>query len=72
MNAYRRFVAQNRAWVEAAIIRPENVVLYLENRLSGRAHDFYMREISDDPRAWTLNQFFEQLYNECFGIDALL
>ncbi|KIN95152.1 hypothetical protein M404DRAFT_166570, partial [Pisolithus tinctorius Marx 270] len=35
----------------------------------GKAHEFYVHEVSGDPYKWRLSDFFTELFNYCFPID---
>jgi len=37
--------------------------------LDGTAYDFYMQRVSMDFSEWTLQEFFEELYNYCFPVN---
>ena len=41
----------------------------LSHYLTGRAHEFYIREVADDPYRWRLPKFFRELFNYCFPVD---
>ncbi|KIM51985.1 hypothetical protein SCLCIDRAFT_142141, partial [Scleroderma citrinum Foug A] len=37
--------------------------------LTGKAHEFYVREVSGNPYSWRLPEFFRELFNYCFPVD---
>ena len=67
--AFHRFVTEDTAFVEAGGVRTKEQVFILSHYLSGKAHEFYVHEVSSNPYKWRLRDFFLELFNSCFPID---
>ncbi|KIJ60873.1 hypothetical protein HYDPIDRAFT_46246, partial [Hydnomerulius pinastri MD-312] len=67
--AFHRFVTEGTAYVEAGEVKSRNQVFILSHFLKGKAHEFYIREVSNDPYSWRLREFFVGMFNYCFPIN---
>jgi hypothetical protein len=67
--AYHRFLMEGAAYVEAGRVESERQVFVLSHYLTGKAHEFYIREVAGDPYSWGLQEFFLELFNSCFPVD---
>lgn len=43
-------------------------VFILLHYLTGRAHEFYLREVAGNPYRWGLPKFFGTLFDYCFAV----
>ncbi|KAJ7912832.1 hypothetical protein B0H13DRAFT_2473677 [Mycena leptocephala] len=68
-NKIERWVLEGRDWKKQCYIRPNMRVQRVSKYLGGRALDWYMREGAKAPHKWTLNRFYEALFNYCFPVD---
>ncbi|KAG2335854.1 hypothetical protein BDR05DRAFT_834301, partial [Suillus weaverae] len=41
----------------------------LSRFLKGKVHEFYLRQVSDSPGTWRLDDFFTELFSYCFPLD---
>jgi hypothetical protein len=60
---------EGAAYVKAGRVELEKQVFVLLHYLTGKAHEFYIREVAGDPYSWGLQEFFLELFNSCFPID---
>ncbi|KAG1831525.1 hypothetical protein EV424DRAFT_1342894 [Suillus variegatus] len=67
--AFHRFITEGTAYVNDGNVRSKKKVFVLSHFLKGRAHEFYIREISGDPYRWRLREFFTEMFNYCFPIN---
>ncbi|KIJ10527.1 hypothetical protein PAXINDRAFT_157582 [Paxillus involutus ATCC 200175] len=67
--AFHCFVTEGTAYVEAGQVKDWEQVFILSHYLKGRAHEFYVREVSADPYRWRLHEFFLEMFNACFPIN---
>ncbi|KAG2063324.1 hypothetical protein BDR04DRAFT_948496, partial [Suillus decipiens] len=56
-------------YVKNGQAKQERRVFILAHCLKGCMHEFYTREVSDDPYQLQLKRFFTELFNHCFPID---
>ncbi|KIN98996.1 hypothetical protein M404DRAFT_30799 [Pisolithus tinctorius Marx 270] len=66
VHAFQRFVTEGAAYVTDGRVEPKKCAFILSHYLTGKAHEFYVREVSGDPYKWRLLDFFTQLFNYCF------
>ena len=66
---FHRFITEGTAYVRDGQVPVKKRVFFLSHYLTGRAHEFYMHEVSGDPYRWHLPKFFKELFNYCFPID---
>ena len=50
--AFHRFVTEGTAFVESGGVKPKEQVFILSHYLSGKAHEFYVREVAGNPYKW--------------------
>jgi Retrotransposon gag protein len=67
--AFHRFITEGTAYVKDGRVPSERQAFFLSHFLTGRAHEFYVREVSGDPYRWRLPEFFRELFNYCFPVD---
>ncbi|KZV59567.1 hypothetical protein PENSPDRAFT_546599, partial [Peniophora sp. CONT] len=60
------FVFDSRTFFSRAGIPRRMQMLIIRDFLSGRALDFYMREVSRHPETWMFKRFIQELFNYCF------
>ncbi|KAI0071435.1 hypothetical protein K474DRAFT_1712460 [Panus rudis PR-1116 ss-1] len=72
--AFHKFVRQCVDYVgtKGYDIEPTMQVSVVPNFLGGKANDFFITCVSNNPRSWTLRRFFEELFNWCFPVDFRL
>ncbi|KAG0694020.1 hypothetical protein DFH29DRAFT_961852 [Suillus ampliporus] len=68
-HAFHRFITKGTAYVEDGNVPRNRQVFVLSHYLKGKAHDFYVRQVSDQPGGWRLSEFFTELFNYCFPLD---
>jgi len=66
---FHRFITEGTVYVRDGHIPAKKHVFILSHYLTGRAHEFYTREVAGDPYQWRLPKFFKELFNYCFPID---
>jgi len=69
LRAFHRFITEGTAYVEDGKVSSKKKVFILSHFLKGKAHEFYIREVSGDPYRWRLHDFFTELFNYCFPIN---
>ncbi|KAF8833859.1 hypothetical protein BDN67DRAFT_916116, partial [Paxillus ammoniavirescens] len=69
LRAFHRFVTEGTAYIEARRVKSWEQFFILSHYLKGRAHEFYIREISNTPHKWRLRNFFLDMFNYCFPIN---
>jgi len=67
--AFHRFITEGTAYVKDGEVPSKKQVFILSHYLKGKAHEFYVREVSGDPYRWRLSTFFRELFNYCFPVD---
>jgi hypothetical protein len=67
--AFHRFITEGTAYVKDGRVASRKRVFVLSHYLKGKAHEFYIREISGDPYRWRLREFFTEMFNYCFPIN---
>ena len=63
------FITEGTAYVKDGNVPSKKRVFILSHYLTGRAHEFYIREVSGDPYCWRLPKFFSEMFNYCFSVD---
>ncbi|KIN92989.1 hypothetical protein M404DRAFT_36508 [Pisolithus tinctorius Marx 270] len=71
-HSYHRFVTEGTAYIEDGRVAPKKCAFVLSHYLTGKAYEFYVREVSGDPYKWRLSDFFMELFNYCFPINFRL
>jgi hypothetical protein len=66
---FHRFITEGTAFIEAGGVKDREQVFILSHYLSGKAHEFYVREVAGNPYKWRPRDFFLELFNSCFPID---
>ncbi|KAG5349855.1 hypothetical protein C0989_001595 [Termitomyces sp. Mn162] len=69
LQAFLQFMTHCTSYVKYGLVQREQQVLVVSEFLTGRAWTFYSREASRAPEEWTLEQFFKELFNDCFPIN---
>lgn len=67
--AFHRFITEGTAYVQDGRVQSKKKVFVLSHFLKGKAHEFYIREVSGDPYHWRLREFFTEMFNYCFPIN---
>jgi len=67
--AFHRFITEGTAYVKDGQVPSKKRAFILSHYLTGKAHEFYIREVSGDPYGWRLPEFFRELFNYCFPVD---
>ena len=67
--AFHRFITEGTAYVKDREVPSKKQAFILSHYLKGRAHEFYVQEVSGDPYRWRLSTFFRELFNYCFPVD---
>ncbi|KAG6806825.1 hypothetical protein H0H92_009929, partial [Tricholoma furcatifolium] len=66
---FMQFLTHGTAYVKYGCVERRRHVMVLSQHLEGKAWSFYAREVSRDPESWTMDNFFKELFNECFPVD---
>ena len=66
---FHRFIMEGTAYVKDGEVPSKKQVFILSHYLTGKAHEFYVHEVSGDPYHWRLSTFFRELFNYCFPVD---
>ncbi|KAG6882734.1 hypothetical protein C0995_013911 [Termitomyces sp. Mi166 len=69
LQAFLQFMTHCALYVKYGLVQKERQVLVVLEFLTARAWTFYLREVSRAPEDWTLEQFFKELFNDCFPIN---
>ncbi|KAF7371586.1 Transcription factor [Mycena venus] len=64
-----RWQLEVRDWAKYSYIRKNMIVSRLQKYLGGRALAWYMREVANNPKKWSLNRFFTALFNYCLPVE---
>ncbi|KAG2158627.1 uncharacterized protein EDB93DRAFT_1100283 [Suillus bovinus] len=67
--AFHQFITEGMAYVKDGRVKPKKRVFVLLHFLKGKAHEFYIQEVSGDPYRWRLKEFFTKMFNYCFPIN---
>ncbi|KAJ8580213.1 hypothetical protein M405DRAFT_684737, partial [Rhizopogon salebrosus TDB-379] len=67
--AFHRFITEGTAYVKDGHVERKKQVFVLSHYLTGRAHEYYIREVAGDPYRWRLPEFFTEMFNYCFPIN---
>ena len=67
--AYNQFVTEGTTYVYDGRVPRKRRVFVLSYYLDGVAYDFYTQKVSMNFANWTLQEFFEELYNYCFLVN---
>jgi hypothetical protein len=67
--AYNRFVTEGTTYVIDGRVPRNRRVFVLSYYLDSVAYDFYTQKVSMNFANWTLQEFFEELYNYCFPVN---
>jgi len=67
--AFHQFIMEGTAYVKDGEVPSKKQAFILSHYLKGRAHEFYVREVSGDPYRWRLSTFLRELFNYCFPVD---
>jgi hypothetical protein len=67
--AYHRFITEGSDYVRTGKVSKTRQVFVLSYYLKSRAYDFYTQKVALNVHSWTLQQFFEELFNYCFPIN---
>ncbi|KAG1792611.1 uncharacterized protein HD556DRAFT_1239104, partial [Suillus plorans] len=66
---FHRFITEGTAYLEDGNVSRKCRVFTLSRFLKGKAHEFYLRQVSDSPSTWRVDEFFTELFNYCFPLD---
>lgn len=69
LRLYNRFVTEGTTYLIDGDVPPERQVHILSYYLGGRAYDFFVQKIGADFDDWTLQEFYEKLFDYCFPVD---
>jgi hypothetical protein len=69
---YHRFITEGTDYVMTGKVAVHRRVFVLSYYLSGRAYDFYTQKVAINVYEWTLQDFFEEMFNYCFPINYRL
>ncbi|KAG1800246.1 uncharacterized protein HD556DRAFT_1305033 [Suillus plorans] len=67
--AFHRFITEGTAYVKDGCVKHKARVFTLSRYLTGKVHEFYIREVAGDPYCWQLPEFFNELFNHCFPVN---
>ena len=67
--AYHRFVTEGSDYVRTGNVAKKRRVFVLSYYLKGKAYDYYTQKVSLNVYSWTLEQFFEGLFDYCFPVN---
>ena len=67
--AYNRFVTEGTTYVLDGRVPKNRQVFVLSYYLDGIAYDFYTQKVSMNFAEWTLQEFYEELFNYCFPVN---
>ncbi|KIM51718.1 hypothetical protein SCLCIDRAFT_1166396 [Scleroderma citrinum Foug A] len=67
--AFHCFITEGTAYVKDREVPSKKQAFILSHYLTGKAHEFYVHEVSGDLYRWRLSTFFHELFNYCFPVD---
>ena len=67
--AFHCFITEGTTYVKDGEVPSKKQAFILSHYLKGKAHEFYVREVSGDPYCWRLLTFFRKRFNYCFPVD---
>jgi hypothetical protein len=67
--AFHRFITEGTAYVKDGRVKHKKRAFMLSHYLKGKAHEFYICEVSGNPYHWRLHEFFTEMFNYCFPIN---
>ena len=67
--AYNRFVTEGTTYVLDGQVPKSRQVFVLSYCWDGIAYDFYTHKVSMNFAEWTLQEFYEELFNYCFPVN---
>ncbi|THV02136.1 hypothetical protein K435DRAFT_653994, partial [Dendrothele bispora CBS 962.96] len=68
VRAYIKYVTEGTAYVRDGGVPKNRRVMKLSKFLKGKAYEFYLSTVANNPFEWDLRTFFIELYNHCFPI----
>jgi len=69
LQSFYKFMNDGMLYLKQGHVPSDERVDILSHYLSGRAYNFYTREVSMRTKKWNLVTFFKGLFNHCFPID---
>lgn len=66
---FHHFITEGTMYVKDREVPSKKQAFILSHYLTGKTHEFYVCEISEDPYRWRLSTFFHKLFNYCFPVD---
>ncbi|KAG6877161.1 hypothetical protein C0993_009814 [Termitomyces sp. T159_Od127] len=66
---FMQFMNQCSTYLTDGYVEQRRHITVVAAFLSGKAWNFYSREVLRKPGKWTLERFFKELFNECFPTD---
>ena len=67
--AYHCFITEGSDYVQTDKVSKTRQVFVLSYYLKSHAYNFYTQKVALNAHSWTLQQFFEELFNYCFPIN---
>ncbi|TDL22962.1 hypothetical protein BD410DRAFT_693617, partial [Rickenella mellea] len=65
-DVFQRWLYELMEYFKTSHIRASRRVPRLKHFLGGRANIFFMREVAQTPKDWTLDKFLSKLFDHCF------
>ncbi|EMD40321.1 hypothetical protein CERSUDRAFT_91037 [Gelatoporia subvermispora B] len=69
IQSFHKFLQQCTDYVDGCGLEPSRHASSLSAFMTGRAYEFYMVTVSQNPRTWNLERLFVELFNYCFPLD---
>ncbi|KAG6876586.1 hypothetical protein C0993_002047 [Termitomyces sp. T159_Od127] len=66
---FMQFMSNCTLYLKHGRVSSRRQVLVISQFLKGRAWRFYSREVSLDPESWSIDKFFQELFNDCFPVN---
>ncbi|KAG5635146.1 hypothetical protein H0H81_012288 [Sphagnurus paluster] len=70
--SYHRSVTEGTAYVRDGKVKSKRQAFVLSYYLKGKAYNFYTQKVSVNSSQWTLQEFYQELFNYCFPINYRL
>jgi len=64
--AFHRFMKEGVNYLKDARVKPKHYTYTLSQYLNGRAYNFYTQKVSQMEENWSLDEFFQSMFNYCF------
>jgi hypothetical protein len=68
---FHKFISQATNYLKDGRVSERRKVSMITRHLTGKAYEFYVRKVAYDPERWSLQHFFQELFDYCFPVNFL-